>query len=151
QVFADFLVYPKEYIIGKPVADIDKNTRFPFVLKSKKSEIAWKHKFENGKTAIVHRIVVLDEHEEVKYAVGMVLFEDLEIPSKKKSTAESVLTDLIDKHPIIPMILEHRSVSKLLSTYVTGIEKRATEKGRVHTTYNQDVTLTGRLSSEDPN
>ncbi|MBC7087542.1 MAG: sigma 54-interacting transcriptional regulator [Tissierellales bacterium] len=78
QVFADFLGYPKEYIIGKPVADIDKNTRFPFVLKSKKSEIAWKHKFENGKTAIVHRIVVLDEHEEVKYAVGMVLFEDLE-------------------------------------------------------------------------
>ncbi|TVM95388.1 DNA polymerase I [Vibrio vulnificus] len=83
--------------------------------------------------------------------VQAVLFEDLEIPSKKKSTAESVLTDLIDKHPIIPMILEHRSVSKLLSTYVTGIEKRTTEKGRVHTTYNQDVTLTGRLSSEDPN
>jgi len=78
QVFADFLGFSKDYIIGKPVAEIDKNTRFPFVLKSKKSEIAWKHKFGNGRTAIVHRIVVLDEQGEVKYAVGMVLFEDLE-------------------------------------------------------------------------
>lgn len=78
QVFADFLGFSKSYIIGKPVAEIDKNTRFPFVLKTKKSEIAWKHKFGNGRTAIVHRIVVLDDQGEVKYGVGMVLFEDLD-------------------------------------------------------------------------
>lgn len=77
QVFADFLKLPKEDIIGKPVLEVDKNTRFPYVLKSKKAEIAWKHRFQNGHTAIVHRIPVLDENDELKYAVGMVLFEDL--------------------------------------------------------------------------
>lgn len=78
QVFADFLGLPKDKIIGKYVLDVDKNSRFPYVLKSKKAEIAWKHTFENGHTAIVHRIPVLDNKGEIKYAVGMVLFEDLE-------------------------------------------------------------------------
>ena len=78
QVFADFLKYPKEDIIGKYVLDVDKYSRFPYVLQTKKSEFAWKHSFENGHTAIVHRIAVLDEEGEVKYAVGMLLFEDLE-------------------------------------------------------------------------
>ena len=78
QVFADFLKLSKEDIIGKPVLEVDKFSRFPYVLKTKKSELAWKHTFENGHTAIVHRLAVLDENEEVKYAVGMLLFEDLE-------------------------------------------------------------------------
>mgnify|MGYP000851934390 FL=1 len=78
QVFADFLRYPKEEIIGKYVLDVDKYSRFPYVLRTKKAEIAWKHTFENGHTAIVHRIPVLDNKGKVKYAVGMVLFEDLE-------------------------------------------------------------------------
>lgn len=78
QVFADFLKYPKEDIIGKYVLEVDKHSRFPYVLQTKKSELAWKHTFENGHTAIVHRIAVLDEDNEVKYAVGMLLFEDLE-------------------------------------------------------------------------
>ena len=56
QVFADFLRYPKEEIIGKYVLDVDKYSRFPYVLRTKKAEIAWKHTFENGHTAIVHRI-----------------------------------------------------------------------------------------------
>ncbi len=76
-VFADYLRYDKEHIINKHVWDIDKNSRFPYVLKSKKAEIAWKHKFENGYTAIVHRIPVLDENNGVKYGVGMLLFQDL--------------------------------------------------------------------------
>lgn len=78
QVFADFLGFSKDEIMGKPVLEVDKYTRFPYVLKTKKAEIAWKHTFENGHTAIVHRIPVLDEKNELKYAVGMVLFEDLE-------------------------------------------------------------------------
>ncbi|NLK43892.1 MAG: sigma 54-interacting transcriptional regulator [Tissierellia bacterium] len=78
QVFADFLRFPKEEIIGKYVLDVDKYSRFPYVFKTKKAEIAWKHTFENGHTAIVHRIPVLDNKGELKYAVGMVLFEDLE-------------------------------------------------------------------------
>lgn len=78
QVFADFLGFSKDDIIGKPVLEVDKYTRFPYVLKTKKAEIAWKHTFENGHTAIVHRIPVLDEKGQLIYAVGMVLFEDLE-------------------------------------------------------------------------
>lgn len=78
QVFADFLGFPKDKIIGRPVLEVDKYSRFPYVFKTKKPEIAWKHTFENGHTAIVHRLVVLDDRGEVKYAVGMVLFEDLE-------------------------------------------------------------------------
>lgn len=76
-VFATYLGYEKEQLIGRHVADVDKNTRFPYVLKSKKAEIAWKHRFENGHTAIVHRIPVV-EGDEVKYGFGMVLFQDLE-------------------------------------------------------------------------
>lgn len=78
QVFADFLGLPKEDIIGKPVLEVDKHSRFPYVFKTKKAEIAWKHTFENGHTAIVHRIPVLDNKGELEYAVGMVLFEDVE-------------------------------------------------------------------------
>lgn len=78
QVFADFLGFPKEEIIGKPVVEVDKHSRFPYVFKTKKAEIAWKHTFENGHTAIVHRIPVLDTKGELEYGVGMVLFEDLE-------------------------------------------------------------------------
>ena len=78
QVFADYLGFPKREIIGKPVLEVDKYSRFPYVLKTKKAEIAWKHTFQNGHTGIVHRIPVLDEAGEVKFAVGMVLFENLE-------------------------------------------------------------------------
>ena len=76
--FADYLEYPKSELIGEKVHDIDKNTRFPYVFKTKQPEIAWKHKFQNGHTAIVHRIPVLDENDEVLYGFGMVLFEDIE-------------------------------------------------------------------------
>lgn len=78
EVFANYLQRPKEEILGEFVVDVDKNTRFPYVLKTKKAEIAWRHKFENGHTAIVHRIPVLDEEGEVLYGFGLVLFQDLE-------------------------------------------------------------------------
>ncbi len=88
-----------------------------------------------------------------------ILFTKLKIPTDtiKKgktglSTAESELEKLLEEHPIIPMILEHRELAKLQNTYVdvlpTLINKTT---GRIHTTYNQAVTTTGRLSSSDPN
>ncbi|QNO16595.1 sigma 54-interacting transcriptional regulator [Alkalicella caledoniensis] len=78
QVFADFLGHPKSEIIGEEVQKVDKYSRFPYVFKNKKSEIAWKHKFENGHTAIVHRIPILDDQGEVLYGFGMVLFQNVE-------------------------------------------------------------------------
>ena len=78
QVFADFLQQPKSEIIGKEVVEVDKYSRFPYVFKNKKAEIAWKHRFENGHTAIVHRIPILDDKGEVLYGFGLVLFQDVE-------------------------------------------------------------------------
>lgn len=78
KVFADFLVFPREELIGRKVYDIDKNTRFPQVFATKRAEIAWKHRFANGHAAIVHRIPVLDEDGAVKYGFGMVFFQDME-------------------------------------------------------------------------
>jgi transcriptional regulator with PAS, ATPase and Fis domain len=76
--FAKFLNLEKAAMIGKSAVEIDKNTRWPQVFKKKMAEIAWKHTFTNNKTAIVHRIPVLDEADNVAYGFGMVLFETIE-------------------------------------------------------------------------
>ena len=96
KVFADYLGYEKDYILGKKVIEVDKNTRFPYVFKTKRAEIAWKHKFENGHTAIVHRIPILDENDDIKYGFGMVLFEDLE-----------EFKDIIEKNKLLESELHH--------------------------------------------
>lgn len=92
--------------------------------------------------------------------LGVILFEKLKITSgnikktktKQYSTAEEVLIKLTDKHPIINKVLEFRSLKKLLSTYVEALPELVNPKtGKVHTSYNQAVTATGRLSSVNPN
>ncbi len=86
-----------------------------------------------------------------------VLFDTLKLTSKKKtktgrSTDNRVLQDLQDVHPIITHILEHRSLSKLKGTYTDALQDLIYEKtGRIHTSFNQTVAATGRLSSSDPN
>ncbi len=91
--------------------------------------------------------------------LGELLFEKLDLDRKKSrktktgwSTDAAVLEKLESDHPIVKMIIEHRTISKLLNTYVDAlpqlIEK---ETGRVHTDFNQAVTATGRLSSSNPN
>ena len=88
--------------------------------------------------------------------LGVVLFEKLGLPHGKKtktgySTNAEILEDLADKHEIVGEILDYRKVAKLNSTYCEGLLKVADENGRVHTTFNQTVTVTGRLSSTEPN
>jgi DNA polymerase-1 len=87
-----------------------------------------------------------------------ILFEDLAIPVVKKtpkgapSTAEDVLQELAYDYPLPKLILEHRSLSKLKSTYTDKLPLMiSSDTGRVHTSYQQAVTATGRLSSTDPN
>lgn len=85
-----------------------------------------------------------------------VLFEDLGLPVKKRtktgpSTARSVLEQLSEEHPLPELILEYRSFSKLKGTYVDALPELIREDGRIHTSFNQAVTATGRLSSSDPN
>ena len=87
-----------------------------------------------------------------------VLFVDLRLPTKgiKKttrgySTGAKELAKLKDLHPIIPKLMEYREAAKLLSTYIVPIPDLADVEGRIHTTFTQNVTATGRLSSHDPN
>ena len=81
-----------------------------------------------------------------------VLFEELKLPSgKKRSTDADTLNDLIDAHPVIEKILNWRSVSKLASTYADALPGQIAADGRIHTTYLQTSTNTGRLSSRNPN
>lgn len=91
--------------------------------------------------------------------VGEVLFDHLKIDPKAKktktgqySTTEEILLKLRDRHPLVDKILELRGIRKLLSTYVNALPALINpETGRIHTTYNQTVTATGRLSSTNPN
>lgn len=88
--------------------------------------------------------------------LGVILFEKLELPAIKKtktgySTAVDVLEQLADKHEIIEHILTYRTISKLQSTYVIGLQGEVTEDSRIHTRFNQTLAQTGRLSSVEPN
>ena len=88
--------------------------------------------------------------------LGEVLFEDLGLPVLKKtksgySTDAEVLEKLRPYHPIIDLVTDYRQAVKFKATYADALAKAADEKGRVHTSFNQTVTATGRLSSTEPN
>ncbi len=91
--------------------------------------------------------------------VGEMLFDTLKISAKAKktkggqySTSEEVLESLRDKHPVVGRILDYRGLKKLLSTYIDALPALINPRtGRIHTSFNQTVTATGRLSSSNPN
>ena len=91
--------------------------------------------------------------------LGEILFDRLKIVSdpkrtktKQYATGEEVLTELKDKHPIVSKILDHRSLRKLLTTYVSALPKLVKQgTGKIHTSFNQALVTTGRLSSANPN
>ena len=88
--------------------------------------------------------------------LGELLFDRLGLPPIKKthkgySTNAEVLEKLRDKHPIIPVIMDYRMLTKLKTTYADGLLKQIGEDGRIHTTFQNLVTATGRLSSTEPN
>ena len=91
--------------------------------------------------------------------LGEILFDHLKIDAKAKrtktkqySTSEDVLSRLVNKHPIVEQILDYRSLTKLKSTYVDALPRLINNtSGRIHTSYNQAVAATGRLSSNNPN
>ena len=88
--------------------------------------------------------------------LGELLFDKLGLPPVKKtktgySTNADVLEKLKNKHPIIPAVMDYRMLTKLKSTYADGLMKEIRADGRIHTTFQNLVTATGRLSSTDPN
>ena len=90
--------------------------------------------------------------------VGELLFDKLKLDTKAKksktgqySTSEEVLMALKEKHAIVGLILDFRELKKLISTYISALPSYIAPDGKIHTTYNQTVTATGRLSSSNPN
>ena len=88
--------------------------------------------------------------------LGVILFEKLGMPGGKKtktgySTAAGVLEKLAPDYPVVNDILQYRAVTKLKSTYADGLTAYVAEDGRIHTSFNQTITATGRISSTEPN
>ena len=88
--------------------------------------------------------------------LGKILFEDLGLPVKKKtksgySTNAEVLESLRYEHPVVDMVLQYRTLAKLNSTYCEGLLKVIADDGRIHSSFNQTETRTGRISSTEPN
>lgn len=88
--------------------------------------------------------------------LGKILFEDLGLPVKKKtksgySTNAEVLESLRYEHPVVEMVLQYRTLAKLNSTYCEGLLKVIADDGRIHSSFNQTETRTGRISSTEPN
>ena len=88
--------------------------------------------------------------------LGNILFEKLQLPGSKKtksgySTAADILENLAPDYPIVQKVLDYRQVAKLKSTYADGLAAFIGEDGRIHGTFHQTVTATGRISSTDPN
>ncbi|HEX7066931.1 MAG TPA: DNA polymerase, partial [Candidatus Limnocylindria bacterium] len=120
---------------------------------------AMREEFAGTLAGLESRIYELVGHE---FNIGspkqleQILFHELGLPATKRtrtgySTDASVLEELRDKHEVVALILEHRQVSKLKSTYVDALPTLVDDEGRLHTTYQQAVAATGRLSSTDPN
>ncbi|MBP5221637.1 MAG: DNA polymerase I, partial [Lachnospiraceae bacterium] len=116
--------------------------------------------------ALTGRIAQLEEsiHEKAGHPfniqspkqLGEILFEEMKLPGGKKtktgySTAADVLEKLAPDYPIVSEILEYRGLAKLKSTYADGLAAFIEEDNRIHTSFNQTITATGRISSTDPN
>ncbi len=106
----------------------------------------------------IHRTAGVEFNIQSPKQLGVLLFETLAIPGGKKTksgqwaTGQSVLEKLADEHEVPRLILKARALTKLKSTYTDALQKLVhPETGRVHTSYNQAITSTGRLSSSDPN
>ncbi len=107
----------------------------------------------------VHKMAGVEFNIDSPKQLGEVLFDRLKIVDKPKktktkqySTSEETLHQIQDKHPIIRKVLEFRSVRKLLSTYVQALPELINKNtGKIHTSYNQAIASTGRLSSNNPN
>ena len=111
--------------------------------------------FHEQLTKISNEIFELAGHEfnvASPKQLATVLFDEMRMPeNKRRSTDADALNDLIDHHPIIEKILNWRSIAKLAGTYADALPHQIAHDGRIHTTYLQTSTNTGRLSSRDPN
>jgi len=146
--------------------DIEMPLSFILYDMEKNGIIAKREQLKDYSDNLAGRIEVLEKkiHEEagVEFNInspkqlGEVLFEKLGLPGGKKtksgySTAADVLEKLAPEHKIVKDVLEYRGLAKLKSTYADGLSEYIEEDGRIHTSFNQTITATGRISSTEPN
>ena len=117
--------------------------------------LSFKDEFQKKVNVLINEIYELAGEEfniNSSKQVAHILYEKLLLPSNRKnSTSVEHLMLLIDKHPIISKILEYRKYTKLISTYIDGFIPYIEKDGKVHSTFNQALTTTGRLSCSEPN
>ncbi len=111
---------------------------------------------ENDYASRIHMLCGRDFNINSPKQLGEVLFDELKLPAGKKtktgySTNAEVLEKLRGSHPVVNEVLEYREVAKLRSTYADGLLNAADENNKIHTSFNQTITVTGRLSSTEPN
>lgn len=116
----------------------------------------WTHHDVEVLTAEIHELAGCEFTIDSPKQLGEVLFDKLQLPTQKKtktgySTDASVLAALAPLHPIAQKIVAYRELTKLTSTYIDALPRLLGEDGRLHTTFNQTVAATGRLSSSSPN
>lgn len=146
----DFKLASVLYLIEKRGVRIDK-----LFFKSMSEKL---HKIQSALELEIQDLAGKEFNVHSPIQLSQVLYQDLSLPTKgvKKSksgfsTGKAELDKLFDKHPIIEKIIELREVSKLKSTYVDALPELTDDSNRLHTTFNQNVTSTGRLSSTNPN
>ncbi len=146
----DLPLVPVLYKMEKKGMLIDRN----YFTKLQKEYVSEVHHLEQE----IHRLAGKEFNVNSPVQLSEILFVDLRLPTKgiKKtsrgySTGAKELDKLKDFHPVIPKIIEYREAAKLLSTYITPIPDLADQENRIHTTFTQNVTATGRLSSQNPN
>ncbi|KZL93821.1 DNA polymerase I [Clostridium magnum] len=147
------------YKVEQPLTDVLASMEYEGfrVDKDKLTELGKKFKLEIDN--VQKEIFELSEEEfniNSPKQLGKILFEKLDLPVIKKtktgySTNAEVLEELSDKHPIIEKITYYRQLTKLYSTYIEGLKAVIDEDGKIHSSFNQAVTATGRLSSTEPN
>jgi DNA polymerase-1 len=104
-------------------------------------------------TKEIHSLAGKDFNISSPKQLGEILFGELKLKpkTKKLSTSNEVLIELINEHPIISKLIEYRKYTKLISTYIEGLKGHVHEDGKIHAQFNQALTTTGRLSSSNPN
>ena len=144
------------YEIEQPLTIVLANMEIEGFPLNKDKLLEFKDNFQNKIDELKKAIITLsgiDFNLNSPKQLGDVLYDKLNLTptSKSRSTSAENLLKMIDKHPIIPLILEYRKYSKLLSTYVDGLIHYIDKNGLIHATFNQALTTTGRLSSSEPN
>ena len=148
--------YDLYYNVELPLASVLADIEFEGFPLNKETLNIINEKYQKKLDEISENIYALAEDKTLNISspkqIAELLFHKLNLPSnKKESTSIEVLNSISHLHPIVPLIIEHRKYSKIISTYSSGLSEYILNDGKIHASFNQTLTTTGRLSSSEPN